>query len=451
MTADLELPPGPERDVSGLLTREAAITSVGTAADRTIHVVASTDDEDSHGTVLRNWNLERYQRNPTVLFAHNRFDLPIGTASNVVQQGNRLEADITFLDEADNPVAERCLRCTRKKALRGVSVGFRRGAGTKVSTEYRDGNREVLAIEGAELCEISMLPIGSNPNALAELRALAVAAEPDMSERGAVPYSPTKPVESTTWDAGAAERRLRAWAGDSAAKLARGYAYWDGEKVYKLPHHDVQGGELVVSRKGVIAAGNAMQGSRGGVRLPAVDRGAVRSHLEKHYHQFEMTAPWEKKDASGLEPASSGEQNMNDETENREVATLEAKLSERETKIVTLEGECHALKERIASLEAARTEQQKRADEVTAELVKRDLDGLVGVKITPAELPGLSKLAVLNRALYDEQLAAVKARPDMVLTTREPVIGADKPQRSSVGPRPTTKDDNFSRALKSVG
>jgi len=127
----------------------------------------------------------------------------------------------------------------------------------------------------------------------------------------AVPYRPEKPAEDGSWDASAAEGRMRKWAssdgsGDKAkidwAKYRRGFSWYDDKNPehfgsHKLPHHDVVGGELVTVRAGVIAAGNAVNGGRGGVDIPAGEMAGVKSHLEKHYAQFSMKAPW--KDEQG--------------------------------------------------------------------------------------------------------------------------------------------------------
>lgn len=62
---------------------------------------------------------------------------------------------------------------------------------------------------------------------------------------------------------------------------------------YKLPHHKAD--TYHTNLKGVIAAGNALMGARGGVEIPKYDIDAVKAHLQKHYHEFGKTAPWESK------------------------------------------------------------------------------------------------------------------------------------------------------------
>lgn len=62
---------------------------------------------------------------------------------------------------------------------------------------------------------------------------------------------------------------------------------------YKLPHHIAH--TYHTNLKGVIACGNAMMGARGGVEIPKYDLDPVKAHLQKHYHEFGKTAPWESK------------------------------------------------------------------------------------------------------------------------------------------------------------
>ena len=54
------------------------------------------------------------------------------------------------------------------------------------------------------------------------------------------------------------------------------------------------GGELKAVPRGVMAAGNVMQGSRGGVDLPEKDIDRVKSHLAKYYKKMGEDPPWEK-------------------------------------------------------------------------------------------------------------------------------------------------------------
>lgn len=104
------------------------------------------------------------------------------------------------------------------------------------------------------------------------------------------------------WDGAAAEKRVRKWAGaedEPNAKYRDAHVWYDAENkdnftAYKLLIGDVIGGRLVAVPRGIMAAGNVMQGSRGGVDLPRADIGRVKSHLAKYYKKMGDDAPWER-------------------------------------------------------------------------------------------------------------------------------------------------------------
>lgn len=167
----------------------------------------------------------------------------------------------------------------------------------------------VAGMADAPLVTVSGAPSEEIGRAIAEAlrKDLAAIAAPIVPLAKAVPYSPHKPVDSGSWDGAAAEQRMRKWASSDGsgnpdkmdwAKYRSGFAWYDEKNAeafgsYKLPHHDIQNGEMVTSRAGVIAAGNVVSGSRGGAKID--DEEAVRAHLAKHYAQFKMTPPWEAK------------------------------------------------------------------------------------------------------------------------------------------------------------
>lgn len=81
-----------------------------------------------------------------------------------------------------------------------------------------------------------------------------------------------------TWDNLAAGERT-AIAGHFAWKSGDGFAD------LHLPHHRAKDGAIVL--RGVVAAAGRIDQTAG------VDKSAVRSHLEAHYHAFNLKAPWE--------------------------------------------------------------------------------------------------------------------------------------------------------------
>jgi HK97 family phage prohead protease len=140
--------------------------------------IASDESLDSHGTIIRaaGWDLDRYRKNPVLLWAHKAsgmFVSPepedvLGTADVNVVDG-RLVANLKFSPEGVNPKADRVFAQMSAGVLRGLSVGFR-----PREWEYEErGDEEIMVITRQELAEISVVPIPSNPNTLArELRAM---------------------------------------------------------------------------------------------------------------------------------------------------------------------------------------------------------------------------------------------------------------------------------------
>lgn len=284
-------------------------------------VVGSTEVLDRAGEIIKQdgWVLDNYKKNPAVLWAHNAgFSTqlpPIGKAIKVWLEGARkkkLMFSIQF-DMAD-PFAADIFRKYKDGFLNAFSVGF------------MPMEREDNTYTKSELLEISAVPVPANPEALAKLRSFEPKSWQDLlvkqkseegqddheeedveqTTKGVVPFSDTPTLaKETDWDAAGARTRLAQWASSDGSgdkdtidwdKYAKGFAWFDAEKKesfgsYKLPHHDIQSGQLKTVWRGVTAAMAVMLGSRGGVNLPDNDRKAVYMHLSKHYDQYGEEAP----------------------------------------------------------------------------------------------------------------------------------------------------------------
>jgi len=104
------------------------------------------------------------------------------------------------------------------------------------------------------------------------------------------------------WDGAAAEKRVRKWAGaedEPNQKYRDAHVWYDSQNkdnftAYKLLIADVINGKITAVPRGVMAAGNVMQGSRGGANLPTKDIDRVKSHLAKYYKKMGDEAPWER-------------------------------------------------------------------------------------------------------------------------------------------------------------
>lgn len=88
------------------------------------------------------------------------------------------------------------------------------------------------------------------------------------------------------WDGDAATNRVFEWADGDTDKIGQAYAYRDDSKppaikaAYKLGYADVIDGELTIVPRGVSAALAALNGARGGVDIPADEKGAVKDRLD---------------------------------------------------------------------------------------------------------------------------------------------------------------------------
>jgi phage head maturation protease len=175
--------PERERAWDGVVRREIDVEFRSINEDeRSFEVVASTETLDSHGDVLKQfWDLSRYQKNGVVLWNHNlalymggeaEDTLPIGKALEVRIEGKKLLAKLALLkgDAATEPLVDKIWRRVQQGVLKAVSVGFRPGQVTRKvnaagETEYYElGSKE----RPNELREISLVPMGSNPDAVAK-------------------------------------------------------------------------------------------------------------------------------------------------------------------------------------------------------------------------------------------------------------------------------------------
>jgi HK97 family phage prohead protease len=160
-----------DREPAGLVCRSNGLTLRSLDAEkRSVEVIASSESLDSHDEVVeQKWDFTRFASNPVILWAHNRAPghngLPIGKAEEWrienSKTGPQLVMRIVF---ATHAFAEEVWGMFRDGFLRAVSVGFRP---RDVRLEKRGGD-EIFVLSNNELFELSAVPIGSNPDALAK-------------------------------------------------------------------------------------------------------------------------------------------------------------------------------------------------------------------------------------------------------------------------------------------
>ena len=129
-------------------------------ANRRATFVASCGSVDSFGTrfVSQGLLLERLRKNPVFLWQHKRTDPDdaIGRLVDIRLEGDRL---IVVAEFAKTALAERCWQAVLDGRVNAVSIGF------DTLASHVEG--DIVVIDSAEVFEVSLCLIGSNPDALA--------------------------------------------------------------------------------------------------------------------------------------------------------------------------------------------------------------------------------------------------------------------------------------------
>ena len=249
------------------------------------------------------------------LFAHDgRNYLPLGlwfdasSESMTVEQFKSLTGEDALLPIGTSTVkvmfawSYMLKSATNQDTMDNIDAGIYRHVSIRFSAAdlvaVKGGYDETLYYEyqgPGEAEEGSLVWLGAQPGSTSQKGAKA-----------AVSFAPTTAApEDTGWDGAAATGRIAGWASSDGSgdkdkidwgKYRRGFAWYDGENAedfgaYKLPHHDISEGSLVVVWNGVEAAMGALLGARGGVDIPEEDKDAVYSHLSRHYEQFDRESP----------------------------------------------------------------------------------------------------------------------------------------------------------------
>ena len=154
------------------VVREAVIRALSedNLKNREAEFVISTEAVDTYGTVFKisGWDLKRYESNPIVLYGHRAWDgnpdMIIGT-SEVFVEGEQLIGRVRFETEEVNPMAEKIWRKVQGGTLRMASIGANPKRG-HWGDEKLGEDKELIYFDEQELLEWSIVPIGSNPDAL---------------------------------------------------------------------------------------------------------------------------------------------------------------------------------------------------------------------------------------------------------------------------------------------
>ncbi len=261
---------------------------------------ATSQAVDRHGEVvvtegLR--NLEDYMSNPVLRWQHSE---PIGHMVDVKQYQRPSKITFTAKLAPTQLVATTVWPLLENGSVKTASIGF------------SGHEREMRNVKGADVLhwtdwswyETSLVDVPANPDAMGEvLKAKGYTWEPLMDvEKGFAAVShPRAEDMQMRWDSGAAEKRMRAWAGAMNApneKYASGFLWHDTTAKaedsfadYKLPVCDVVDGEPQILWKAVVAVRGVLAGARGGVDMPEGDQAKCFAWVAKQYKAFGEEEP----------------------------------------------------------------------------------------------------------------------------------------------------------------
>jgi flagellar motility protein MotE (MotC chaperone) len=346
----------------------------------------------------------------------------IGWVMNVYEKEGKLYADAVITE----PEAfEKIKRGTWKKVSCEIYMDF---VDEETNTSYGKALRAIAIVAHPQVKKVKGLEVARFFEKISNGKEVIVMALKDamssafgwLSERfkslaeeseklevekfGAVRHSLDYDKSEESWDADAAEIRLRKWASSDGsgaketidwAKYREGFAWFDENDpenfgAYKLPHHDIVNGRFSVVWRGVVAAMAALKGARGGVDIPAGDREAVYNHLRRHYEEFEREAP------ELSEPIyKEGDDEQVKELQEK-VKTLEEELAKRDERIAELEKE---LQKKLAE------EKEKRIWAIVNSAIEKG-------KLLPAEKDAWAEyLLSLSDEELEKAIKLIEVRP----------------------------------------
>lgn len=164
--------PMPKPETKGSrIPKEGHITSkdsdVKDVKKRTKKFIITTKSTDRDDDIVypKGLDTSNFMKNPVVLFAHDQRNLPVGKAIGINRTKDSIEAEVEFLPEGVDEVADKVYTLVDLGFLKGASIGFK-------PTEYdyveERGVYGGYDITKSELLEFSIVPVPSNPEALAK-------------------------------------------------------------------------------------------------------------------------------------------------------------------------------------------------------------------------------------------------------------------------------------------
>ncbi|MCP4489037.1 MAG: HK97 family phage prohead protease [Gammaproteobacteria bacterium] len=241
------------------------------------------NDRVLHGAFKRCLNdMSSSGKTIPVLWQHD-MTMPLGTYTEMREDGRGLFVK-GCMPKDDTFVSGRVVPQMKAGSISSMSIGY-------IADQW-EMNGDVRDLKELTLWEVSLVTQPMNEEARVT----------DM--KSAVPYQDLPLAdESRPWDSSAAKKRVRSFteSGDEPSKsYKKAFLWYDSENDedfggYKLPIADVIDGKLVAVPRGIFAAAAAVQGARGGVRIPDSDVGTVKSSINKYYKKMDRESPFDGK------------------------------------------------------------------------------------------------------------------------------------------------------------
>lgn len=162
---------------------------------RVVTFRASTPTIDRHGTKIIPTGIDtaQFDRNPVFLWGHDGYgglvgapniDSVIGRVIAHRKSAGAFDIDVEFAPKSVNERAEQAFRLVKSGFLNAVSIGFSPRIWHEEKPEDENAP-PVIVFDEVDLLEVSLVPIPSNPDALALTRHL-FGGKPDVEQLGAI-------------------------------------------------------------------------------------------------------------------------------------------------------------------------------------------------------------------------------------------------------------------------
>ena len=151
------------------MMRATVTAQINSLGENEVEVIISTSALARDGHILEPSGciLTNYQANPIVLWQHNP-DVPVGRAADLVVDGDKIRARISFAPSGISPKADEVRGLVKNGIVSGVSVGFDVIDGEPLDPKQPRGGQRFTKWE---LLECSFCSVPADPGAAVTARA----------------------------------------------------------------------------------------------------------------------------------------------------------------------------------------------------------------------------------------------------------------------------------------